>query len=64
MKAIAATGLEEILMLTGESSHMSPVSYIGEACKMARRYFRVVGLEIYPVNQKTMNTCTNAAATL
>ena len=52
MKAIAATGLEEILMLTGESSHMSPVSYIGEACKMARRYFRVVGLEIYPVNQK------------
>jgi 2-iminoacetate synthase len=52
MKAIADTGLEEILILTGESSHMSPVSYIGEACKMARRYFRIVGLEIYPVNVK------------
>ena len=42
MKAIAATGLEEILMLTGESSHMSPVSYIGEACRMARRYLKSI----------------------
>ena len=24
--------------------------YIGEACKLARKYFRMVGLEIYPVN--------------
>lgn len=29
---------------------MSDVSYIGEACKLARKYFKVVGLEIYPVN--------------
>ena len=50
MKAIAATGLEEILILTGESSTMSDVKYIGEACKIARKYFHVVGLEIYPVN--------------
>ena len=26
------------------------VKYIGEACKLARKYFRMVGLEIYPVN--------------
>ena len=25
-------------------------TYIGEACKLARKYFRMVGLEIYPVN--------------
>lgn len=50
MKVIADSGIEEILMLTGESRSMSDVEYIGEACKMARKYFRNVGLEIYPVN--------------
>lgn len=50
MKVIADSGIEEILMLTGESRSMSSIEYIGEACKLARRYFRNVGLEIYPVN--------------
>ena len=50
MKVIADSGIEEILILTGESRQMSSVEYIGEACKMASRYFRNVGLEIYPVN--------------
>lgn len=50
MKIIADSGMEEILILTGESRSKSDVSYIGEACKLSRRYFRMVGLEIYPVN--------------
>lgn len=50
MKAIADTGLEEILLLTGESRKMSDVEYIGEACKIAKQYFKQVGLEIYPVD--------------
>ena len=50
MKAIADTGLEEILLLTGESKKMSDVEYIGEACKIARKYFKLVGLEVYPMN--------------
>ena len=50
MQIIARSGMEEILLLTGESRAMSDVTYIGEACKLARRYFRMVGLEIYPVN--------------
>lgn len=50
MKIIAESGMEEILILTGESRSMSDVKYIGEACKLARKYFRMVGLEIYPVN--------------
>ena len=50
MQAIAATGLQEILILTGESRSKSDVEYIGEACKIARKYFKVIGLEIYPVN--------------
>ena len=50
MKVIADSGMEEILILTGESRSMSSVEYIGEACKLARKYFRMVGVEIYPVN--------------
>ncbi|MGN0475107.1 MAG: 2-iminoacetate synthase ThiH [Acutalibacteraceae bacterium] len=50
MKIIADSGIEEILILTGESRAQSNVEYIGEACKLARKYFRMVGLEIYPVN--------------
>lgn len=50
MKVIADSGIEEILILTGESRAKSDVAYIGEACKLARKYFRMVGLEIYPVN--------------
>lgn len=50
MKTIAETGLEEILILTGESKKMSDVEYIGEACKIAKKYFKVTGLEVYPMN--------------
>ena len=50
MQVIAESGIEEILMLTGESRAKSDIHYIGEACKLARKYFRNIGLEIYPVN--------------
>lgn len=50
LKAIAATGLREILILTGESRKMSSVKYIGEAVKMASKYFKNVSIEIYPLN--------------
>ncbi len=52
MKTISDSGLEEILILTGESPKMSDVVYIGEACKIARKYFKVVGLEVYPMDSK------------
>ncbi len=50
MKVIADSGMEEVLILTGESKSLSSVEYIGEACKIARKYFRMVGLEVYPMN--------------
>lgn len=52
MKAISETGLEEVLILTGESKKMSDVKYIGEACKIAKKYFKVIGLEVYPMNSE------------
>ena len=50
MKIIAESGMEEVLILTGESRSMSSLEYIGEACKLARKYFRMVGVEVYPLN--------------
>lgn len=50
MKAIADTGLEEILILTGESRKASDVKYIGEACNIAKKYFKNIGIEVYPMN--------------
>ena len=50
MQVIADSGMEEILILTGESRAQSDVAYIGEACRLARKYFRMVGIEVYPVN--------------
>ena len=60
LKEIAKTGLEEILILTGESEKYSNIEYIGKACKLARKYFNNVGIEIYPVNvedYKYLNSC-------
>lgn len=60
MDVIAQSGMEEILILTGESRTQSDVAYIGDACKLARKHFRMVGLEIYPLNTdeyRYLHTC-------
>lgn len=50
MQTISETGLQEILILTGESRKMSDVDYIADACRIAKKYFKVVGVEVYPMN--------------
>lgn len=50
MKAIASTGLTEILILTGESRTMSDIEYISECVKVAAKYFSSIGMEVYPMN--------------
>lgn len=50
LDAIEKTGLQELLILTGESRSASPVSYIANACRLAAKRFRTIGVEIYPVN--------------
>ncbi|WP_416333345.1 2-iminoacetate synthase ThiH [Campylobacter sp. MIT 21-1682] len=51
MRAIAQTGLQEILMLTGEGREFASVEYISKACQIAREYFNVIGVEVYPMNE-------------
>lgn len=48
-KAISATGLRHILILTGESRQHTPVSYIRECVEVLKRYFRSITIEIYPL---------------
>lgn len=60
LKSIAETGLRDILLLTGESRIESSVEYIGEAIKIAKRYFTAIGIEIYPLNSDEyayLNSC-------
>lgn len=62
MEAIAQTGLEEILILTGESRKMSDVDYIADACRIARKYFKMVGVEVYPMNSDEYRKLREAGA--
>lgn len=50
MRNIAATGLTDILILTGESRNFSDIEYIGMCVKTARKYFSSISMEVYPVN--------------
>ncbi len=50
LDAIASTGLQEVLILTGESHEMSGVDYICGCVRLAAERFAVVGIEVYPMN--------------
>ncbi len=49
-KAIAATGLQHVLILTGESRRHSPVSYIEDCVDILKGYFSSISIEIYPLS--------------
>jgi len=48
--AIAQSGLQELLVLTGECRSATGVEYIGRALELLKGYFGVLGIEIYPLN--------------
>ncbi len=50
-RAIARTGLKHILILTGESREMSPVSYIKECVRILKKYFTSISVEIYALTE-------------
>lgn len=51
-RAIAATGLKHILILTGESREHSPVSYMKECVQILSRYFPSISVEVYPLTRE------------
>ena len=62
MKALAETGIEDVLILTGESERFSSVDYIANACRIASKYFKVVGIEVYPTNIDSYKILKEAGA--
>lgn len=51
-KAIAATGMQHILILTGEAPAVTPVEYFEEAVKLLKGYFSSVSIEIFPMDEE------------
>lgn len=49
-KAITATGLRHILILTGESSVHSSVDYIADCVQVLKKYFDSITIEVYPLD--------------
>lgn len=62
MEALAKTGIEDVLILTGEHEKNSSIDYIARACEIAKGYFREIGLEIYPANVNDYKKLKNAGA--
>ncbi len=49
-QVIAKTGLQHVLILTGESRRHSPVSYIRDCVLVLRKYFSSITIEVYPLS--------------
>ena len=49
-QAISGTGLQHLLILTGESRQHSPVSYIADCVSVLRKYFSSISIEVYPLS--------------
>lgn len=62
MEAIASTGMQEILLLTGESRIHSGPDYIEDLVKRATKHFSIIGLEVYPLNTSEYRAMQEAGA--
>ncbi len=49
MQWVAQTGIESILLLTGESYKTTPLSYFKKAVRIAKKYFTTISLEVHPM---------------
>lgn len=62
LDAIKATGLEEVLLLTGESPSKSDVQYVCDCVRLAAERFAVVGIEVFPMNTEDYERVQQAGA--
>jgi len=62
LDAISDTGLQDILILTGESRKHSDVGYIAECVRQASERFTSVGIEVYPMNTDEYSVLKEAGA--
>ena len=62
MKSIAATGVQNILLLTGESPQATPLDYLIQAIQCAKAHFQGISLEIYPMTTPEYRALYEAGA--
>jgi 2-iminoacetate synthase len=48
-QAIARSGMQHVLFLTGEAHHITPMDYLVEAARCLKRHFASVAIEVYPL---------------
>lgn len=60
--AIAGLGFQDLLVLTGESRSVTPLSYLEEALDVLQGYFSAIGLEIYPLATEEYRRLLKAGA--
>jgi 2-iminoacetate synthase len=48
-QAIAQTGMQHVLFLTGEAQHLTPMEYLVAAAECLKRNFASVAIEVYPL---------------
>lgn len=51
-EAIARTGLKHIIILTGDCTKESPVTYIADCVKVLKDYFSSISMEIYALTRE------------
>ncbi len=51
MNHLSHQGIETILLLTGESYKTTPLSYLLNAAKIAKKYFSNISLEVHPMEE-------------
>jgi 2-iminoacetate synthase len=62
MKLISSTGIENILLLTGESYEATPIEYLKEAITIAKQYFPSISLEIHALELEEYRELYQAGA--
>lgn len=62
MQAIKRTGIQNILLLTGESPQATPLAYLKEAVTQAKEYFQGISLEVYPMGEADYRELYTAGA--
>lgn len=50
--AIAKTGMQHILLLTGEDRLATPIDYLIDAVHLLKKYFASVAIEIFPLEER------------
>jgi 2-iminoacetate synthase len=50
-RALAATGMRHLLLLTGEAPAVTPIEYLEDAVRLLKKHFASVSIEIFPLDE-------------